>query len=42
MEKRTPRSDGIATREAILAAAEVEFAERGFAAASVRSIFDTR
>ena len=35
---RAPRSDGQATREAILAAAEVEFAARGYAAASMRAI----
>ncbi len=35
---RKMRSDGVATREAILAAAEVEFSEKGFALASVRAI----
>ena len=35
---RKPREDGEATREAILAAAEAEFAEKGFALASVREI----
>ena len=35
---RKPREDGEATREAILAAAEVEFSEKGFALASVREI----
>ena len=38
MKNRTPRADGMATREAILVAAEAEFAEKGFAGASVRSI----
>ena len=38
MKNRTPRADGMATREAILVAAEAEFAENGFAGASVRSI----
>ena len=36
--KRSPRADGLATREAILAAAELEFSARGYAAASVRAI----
>lgn len=36
--KRKERSDGLATREAILAAAEVEFSEKGFELASVRAI----
>lgn len=35
---RKPREDGQATREAILAAAEAEFSERGFALASIREI----
>ena len=38
MKKRARRADGQATREAILAAAEAEFAKHGYAAASVRSI----
>ena len=38
MSERKKRSDGIETREAILAAAEVEFAEKGYALASVRAI----
>ena len=38
MKERTPRADGVATREAILAAAEAEFAEHGLAAASLRGI----
>lgn len=38
MMKRKQRTDGIETREAILAAAEVEFAEKGYALASVRTI----
>lgn len=38
MSDRKVRSDGQATREAILAAAEVEFSEKGFALASVRTI----
>ena len=38
MKERTPRADGVATREAILAAAEAEFAEHGLAAASGRGI----
>lgn len=36
--KRKGRVDGQATREAILAAAEVEFSEKGFELASVRAI----
>ena len=36
--KRKERCDGVRTREAILVAAEEEFAERGFAAASTRAI----
>lgn len=36
--KRKQRTDGIETREAILAAAEVEFAEKGYELASVRTI----
>lgn len=35
---RKQREDGLKTREAILAAAEVEFSEKGFALASVREI----
>ena len=35
---RKPREDGEATREAILAAAEAEFSEKGFALASSREI----
>lgn len=38
MAERKVRSDGAQTREAILCAAEEEFAEKGFALASVRSI----
>ena len=38
MNERKKRTDGIETREAILAAAEVEFAEKGYALASVRTI----
>ena len=38
MKKRRERTDGRETREAILAAAEVEFAEKGFALASIREI----
>lgn len=38
MMKRKQRTDGIETREAILAAAEVEFAEKGYELASVRTI----
>lgn len=38
MAERKVRSDGAQTREAILRAAEEEFAEKGFALASVRSI----
>lgn len=38
MAERKVRSDGVQTREAILRAAEEEFAEKGFALASVRSI----
>ena len=38
MNGRRERADGRETREAILAAAEVEFAEKGFALASVREI----
>lgn len=38
MTERKSRSDGIETREAILSAAEEEFAEKGFALASVRTI----
>ncbi len=36
--KRKPRIDGIMTKEAILASAKVEFAEKGFELASVREI----
>ena len=36
--KRKARQDGVETREAILAAAEAEFAEKGFALASAREI----
>ena len=36
--KRKERCDGVRTREAILVAAEEEFAEQGFAAASTRAI----
>ena len=38
MVTRKQRCDGAATREALLAAAEVEFAEKGFGLASVREI----
>ena len=38
MTKRKTRSDGAATREAILAAAAEEFADKGFALASARAI----
>jgi len=38
MKTRAPRSDGVATREAILAAAEDEFADKGFELASAREI----
>ena len=38
MKTRAPRSDGVATREAILAAAEAEFADKGFELASAREI----
>ncbi len=38
MQSRKVRSDGLETREAILAAAEAEFAEKGFALASAREI----
>ena len=38
MKRKKERSDGRETREAILCAAEQEFAERGFALASVREI----
>lgn len=38
MTERKERSDGAQTREAILSAAEEEFAEKGFALASVRTI----
>ena len=38
MKEKRERADGRETREAILAAAEVEFAEKGFALASVREI----
>ncbi len=38
MQKRKIRSDGLETREAILSAAEVEFAEKGFELASAREI----
>lgn len=38
MTERKSRSDGAMTREAILSAAEEEFAEKGYALASVRSI----
>ena len=38
MCERKKRTDGIETREAILAAAEVEFAEKGYELASVRTI----
>ncbi len=38
MLKRKVRSDGLETREAILAAAEAEFAEKGFELASAREI----
>ncbi len=37
-QSRKPRHDGIETREAILAAAEAEFAEKGFELASAREI----
>ncbi|MBP1588973.1 MAG: TetR family transcriptional regulator [Kiritimatiellae bacterium] len=37
-KKRAPRADGLATRESILAAAELEFSARGYAAASLRAI----
>ena len=36
--KRKARQDGVETREAILAAAEAEFSEKGFALASAREI----
>ena len=36
MADRKKRVDGIETREAILAAAEAEFSEKGFALASAR------
>ena len=38
MAERKKRIDGVETREAILAAAEEEFAEKGFALASAREI----
>lgn len=38
MTERKSRADGVETREAILSAAEEEFAEKGYALASVRSI----
>ena len=38
MKERKQRTDGLVTRERILAAAEVEFSEKGFALASVREI----
>ena len=38
MRRRRERSDGRETREAILEAAEVEFAEKGFALGSMRAI----
>ena len=38
MADRKKRVDGIETREAILAAAEAEFSEKGFALASAREI----
>ena len=38
MKKRRERADGRETREAILAAAEVEFAEKGFSLGSMRAI----
>ena len=38
MRERRERADGRETREAILAAAEVEFAEKGFALGSMRAI----
>ena len=38
MNERKKRTDGIETREAILAAAEIEFAEKGYELASVRTI----
>ena len=38
MNERKKRTDGIETREAILAAGEVEFAEKGYELASVRTI----
>ena len=38
MAERKKRVDGIETREAILAAAEAEFSEKGFALASAREI----
>ena len=38
MRKRRERSDGRETREAILEAAEVEFAEKGFGLGSMRAI----
>ncbi len=38
MKARAPRSDGVATREAILAAAEAEFADKGYELASAREI----
>ena len=37
--KRKARQDGVETREAILAAAETEFAEKGFELASAREIY---
>jgi len=38
MKEKRERSDGLKTREAILAAAEAEFAEKGFELGSVRAI----
>ena len=38
MAERKKRIDGVETREAILAAAAAEFAEKGFALASAREI----
>ena len=38
MKGRRERADGRETREAILAAASVEFAEKGFALGSMRAI----
>ncbi len=38
MKEKRERADGLKTREAILAAASVEFAEKGFALGSMRAI----